>query len=68
MTSVEQRAYFAAGDELRYLCGWAYRGRVHLEASRSLELTPAEARRAAQSLLFAADRAEKGDADVKAAS
>ena len=59
MTGVEQRAYFATGDEIRYLCGWAYRGRVHLEASRSVELTPQEARRAAESLLLAAARAEE---------
>ena len=57
--TIEQRAYFAAGDEVHYLCGWASRGRVHLEASRSLTLTPKEAREAARSLLFAAARAEE---------
>jgi hypothetical protein len=57
--TIEQRAYFAAGDEVHYLCGWAYRGRVHLEASRSLELTPAEVRQLARSLLFAAARAQQ---------
>jgi hypothetical protein len=55
----EQRAYFAAGDELHYLTGWADKGRVHLEASRWLTLTPKEARQAAANLLFAAARAEE---------
>jgi hypothetical protein len=58
--TVEQRAYFAYGDEIRFLTGWADKGRVRLEASRSLELTPAEVRHLARSLLFAALRAEEG--------
>src|SRR6478672_2645317 len=62
--TIEQRqqAYFAAGppcDDSNYLCGWASGGRVHLEASRSLTLTPKEARDAARSQLFAAARAEE---------
>jgi hypothetical protein len=61
--TVEQRAYFAAGDEVHYLTGWADKGRVHLEASRSLTLTPKEAREAARSLLFAAARAEEHAGD-----
>jgi hypothetical protein len=28
--TIEQRAYFAAGDDVHYLCGWAYRGRFTL--------------------------------------
>ena len=59
MTSVEQRAYFAAGDQERYLTGYATRGHVQLEASRSLTLTPREARQLARSLMFAAARAEE---------
>jgi hypothetical protein len=55
----EQRAYFAAGDQDHYLTGYVCRGRVHLEASRSLTLTPREARQLAQSVLFAAARAEE---------
>ena len=57
-----QQGYFAAGppcDDSNYLCGWASGGRVHLEASRSLTLTPKEARDAARSQLFAAARAEE---------
>jgi len=62
--TIEQRqqAYFAAGppcDDSNYLCRWASGGRVHLEASRSLTLTPKEARDAARSQLFAAARAEE---------
>ena len=57
-----ETAYFAVGDEIRYLTGWANRGHVQLEASRSLTLTPGEARRLASYLLHAAARAQE-DAD-----
>jgi hypothetical protein len=59
MTDTEQRAYFAVGDEVHFLTGWASRGRVRLEASPSLTLTPAECRRLASYLLYAAARAEE---------
>ena len=62
MTDVQTRAYFAVGppmDEGNFLTGSAVHGKVRISASPTARLTPAEARKLAQYLLFAAARAEE---------
>ena len=61
----EFRGYFAVGppaDDSNYVTGSAVRNKVRIAASPTAWLTPAEARKLAQYLLFAAGRAEEGDA------